>query len=39
MEDDPCPVWTLRNHTAGTGNRQSTSAQAKSGIGRLFSAG
>jgi len=29
VENDPCTVGTTRNYTAGTGNRQSTSAQAK----------
>ena len=29
VENDPCTVGTTRNYTAGTGNRQNTSAQAK----------
>jgi hypothetical protein len=29
VENDPCTVGTARNYTAGTGNRQNTSAQAK----------
>ena len=29
MENDPCTVGTARNYTAGTGDRQYTSAQAK----------
>jgi hypothetical protein len=29
VENDPCTVGTTRNYTAGTGNRQNTSAQVK----------
>jgi hypothetical protein len=29
VENDPCTFGATRNYTAGTGNRQSTSAQAK----------
>jgi len=29
VENDPCTAGTARNYTAGTGNRQKTSAQAK----------
>jgi len=29
VENNPCTVGTTRNYTAGTGNRQNTSAQAK----------
>ena len=29
VENDPCTVGTTRNYTAGTGNRQNTSAQAE----------
>ena len=28
VENDPCTVGTTRNYTAGTGNRQNTSARA-----------
>jgi len=36
MENDPCNVGTLRNYTAGTGDRQYTSAQAKERNRRAF---